>query len=60
MDDVYEKVDDYNPNRKRDVLIVLDGMIADIISNKKLKVITKELFMRCKKLNISPVFITPS
>ena len=30
MDDVYENIDDYNPNRKRKILIVFDDMIADI------------------------------
>ena len=35
MDDVYENIDDYNPNRKRKILIVFDDMIADIMTNKK-------------------------
>ena len=30
MDDVYENIDEYNPNRKRKILIVFDDMIADI------------------------------
>ena len=34
MDNVYANVDDYNPNRKRKLLIVFDDMIADIMSNK--------------------------
>ena len=41
----------------------MDGkydMIADIISNKKFQVITKELFIRCRELKISLVFITQS
>ena len=42
------------------MLIVLDDMIADIMSNTKLQVIIKELFSRCRKLNISVVFITQS
>ena len=29
MDHVYENIDDYNPNRKRKVLVVFDDMIAD-------------------------------
>ena len=41
MDDVYEDVDDYNPTRKRKVLIVLDDMIADIMTNKKFQVVVK-------------------
>ena len=35
-------------------------MIADIINNKKLNPIITELFIRCRKLNISIVFITQS
>ena len=35
MDDVYDNIDDYNPKRKRKVLIVFDDMIADIMTNKK-------------------------
>ena len=35
-------------------------MIADIMSNKKCQAIIKELFVRCRKLNISLVFITQS
>ena len=34
MDDVYENIDDYNPNRKRKILIVFDDMIADILTKK--------------------------
>ena len=58
MDDIYENIDDYNPNRKRKILIVFDDMIADITSNKKLQAIIEELFIRCRKLKI--VFITQS
>ena len=35
MDNVYDNIDDYNPKRKRNVLIVFDGKIADIMTNKK-------------------------
>ena len=60
MDDVYENINDYNPIRKRKKLIVFDDMIADIMTNKKFQAIIKELFIRCRKLNISLVFITQS
>ena len=60
MDDVYESIDNYNPNRRRKILIVFDGMIADIMTNKKFQAILNELFVRCKKINISFVFITQS
>ena len=58
--DIYENIDDYNPNRRRKILIVFDDMIADIMTNKKFQSIIKELFIRCRKLNISLVFITQS
>ena len=35
MDDVYEKINDYNPIRKRKKLIFFDDMIADIMTNKQ-------------------------
>ena len=57
-DDVYEDIDDYSPNRKRRILIVFDEMIADIMSNKNIQAVVKELFIRCRKLNISLMFIT--
>ena len=60
MGDVYDNIDDYNPNRKRKILIVFDDMIADIMANKKLQAFVKELFIRCRKLNISLMFITQS
>ena len=60
MDDVYQKINDYNRSRKRKMVIVFDDMIADIMSNKKFQAIIKELFIRCRKLNISLVFITQS
>ena len=60
MDDVYENIDDYNPNRQRKISIKFDDIIAYITSIKKLQVIIKELFVRCRKLNISLAFITQS
>ena len=60
LHDVYENIDDYNPSRKRKILIVFDDMIANIMTNKKFKAIIKDLFIRCRKLNISLVFITQS
>ena len=35
-------------------------MIADFMTNKKFQSIIKELFIRCRKLNISLAFITQS
>ena len=58
MDDVYENIDDYNPSKKRKILIVSDNIMADIMSNKKVQAMIKELFIRSRKLNILLVFIT--
>ena len=60
MEDVYESINGYNPIRKRKKLIVFDDMITDIMTNKLFQAIIKELFVRCRKLNISLVFITQS
>ena len=60
MDDVYDNINDYNSNRRKKILIVFDEMIADIMTNKRFQVVIKELFIRCRKLNISLVFITRS
>ena len=60
MDDVYNNIDDYNPKRERKILIVFDAMIADVMTNKRFQAIIKELFIRCRKMNISLVFITQS
>ena len=60
MDDVniLMIIDDYNPNRKTKILIVFDDKIADVMTNKKFQAVIKELFIRCRKLNISLLFIT--
>ena len=60
MNDVLENINNYNKNRDKKVLIIFDDMIADIMRSKKFKVIVKEIFIRCRKLNISIVFITQS
>ena len=60
IDDIYKSIEECNSNKKRKVLIVFDDMIADVLSNKKLKPIVTELFIRGRKLNISLVFITQS
>ena len=60
MKDIYKNIEDYNPNKKRKILIVFDDMIADMLSNEKLNPIVTELLIRGRKLNISLVFITQS
>ena len=58
MDDIYENINNYNPNRRRKILVVFDDINADIMTNKKFQSLPKELFIRCRKLNVSLVFIT--
>ena len=46
FDDVYENLEDYNPTKKRIVLVVFDDMIADMESNKKSNpIVSKELYL---------------
>ena len=60
IDDVYENLEEYNPTKKRRVLIVFDDVIADMEANKNLNPIFTELFLRGRKLNISFVFMSQS
>ena len=59
MQDVYQNIEEYNPIKKRKILIVFD-MIADMINDNKLNPIVTELFIRGRKFNISIAFITQS
>ena len=36
MDDIYGNIEEFNPNKKSKILIVFDGMIAEILNNIKL------------------------
>ena len=58
MDDVYENIHHYNSSGRRKILFFFDDVIMDIMTNKRFQSIIKELFIRCRKLNISLVFIT--
>ena len=60
MQDIYTNIEEYNPGKKRKVLVIIDDLIADMINNKKLNPIVTELFIRDRKINISIVFITKS
>ena len=57
MDGIYKNIEEYNPNKKREISVVFDYMIGDMVSNKKLNPIVTELFVRGRKLNISLVFV---
>ena len=58
MDDIYENIEEYNPNKKWKILIVFNDMIADMLNSKKLNPIVTELFITGTKINICLVFIT--
>ena len=58
IDGVYENLEDYNPTKKRKVLILFDNMIADMDANTKLSPIVTELFLIL--FNIAFVFISQS
>ena len=60
MNDVLDDINNYNKNRDKKVLKIFDDMIADIMRSEKFKAIIKKHFIRCRKLNISIVFITQS
>ena len=53
-------IHDYNLSRKIKILLIFDDMIEDIMTYKKFQAIIKELFVRCRKLNLSLVFISQS
>ena len=53
IDHVYDNIDDYNPKRKRKILIVFDNMIADVMTNKKSQIITI-YFLYAEKFHTLP------
>ena len=56
--DIFENIEEYNPNKKHKLLTAFDGMIADILSNTKRNSIVTESFIIDGKLNTLLVFIT--
>ena len=58
--DVYKNIDEYDIDKEHKILIVFGDMIADMINNKRLNSVVTELFIGCRKLNISLIFITQS
>ena len=43
LSNIYQNIEDYNPNKKREILIYFDDMAADMLSNKKPNPIVTEL-----------------
>ena len=60
IDDVYKNLENYNPAKKRKMLIVFDDMTAHTEANKKLSPLVTQLFLRRRKLNLSLAFISKS
>ena len=58
MDDIYNDIEEYNLNKERQILIVFDDIIADMLRERKRNPIVTELFIGGGKLNISLIFIT--
>ena len=43
MNDIYKNVEEYNPNKKRKILIVFDDMTVEMLTNKKLNLVVTKL-----------------
>ena len=48
MNNIFENIEQYNPNKKCEILIVFYDIIADMLSNEKLNSTATELFIRGK------------
>ena len=57
VDDIYENIAEYNPNKERNRLIVFDVMVDDM-QRFKTSTNSNRKFIRGRKLNSSLVFIT--
>ena len=60
MDDINKNIEEYTWNKKLEILMAFDDLIANMLSNKKLNPVVTELFIRGRKLNVSLVFIKQS
>ena len=45
MDDIHKNIDEYNSNKKLEILIIFHDMMADLRSSKKTNLIVAELFI---------------
>ena len=55
-DDILENIENYDKKRKSKIFIVFGDVISHVMSDKKAEQVLKELFIKCKKLNISLCF----
>ena len=46
MGDIYNYIEEHDPDKKRNILMKFEDMIAAILSNKKANPIVTELFIR--------------
>ena len=46
MDNIYESIEEYNPNKKGKILILFDNKTADTLSVKEIEKIVTELLIR--------------
>ena len=53
-------MEEYNPNKNRNIEVIFDAITADMLSEKELNPMVTELFIWGRKLNISTAFITQS
>ena len=58
MNNTYENIEEYNPNKEHKVLILFDDTITAMLINKKFQQLVTELFISSRKLNISIVFFS--
>ena len=56
MDNILSNIEDYNKKRRRKVLIIFDDMISHVMVDETALQILRDLFFRCRKLNISICF----
>ena len=57
-DNACNNIDDYNPKRKRKILIVFDDMIADIMTGKRFQAIIRTIYQMQEIESL--IFITQS
>ena len=55
--DLHKTIREYNLNKKREILIVFDDRIADMLNDKKLNSIVTELFIKGRKLNYYTILL---
>ena len=60
MQDIYKTTDEYNPGKRRKILMVLDDKIAAVIGNNNLSQKCLNYLFEGTKLNLSIVCITQS